>query len=101
MSALLSVPIASLPDQAFAPTMLAHSKDSISVGWQVVADKEGVTGRVRGYRLYMDNGLREDFEVVMNGETSPDIISHTVTGLSEGRPYRFYVEALNFVGVGP
>jgi hypothetical protein len=49
----------------------------------------------------MDNGLHEDFQVVMNGETSPDILTHTVTGLQEGRPYRFKVDASNFVGVGP
>jgi hypothetical protein len=81
--------------------MVSHSEDSITVSWQVVSDKQGEAGRILGYKLYMDNGLHEDFQVVMNGETSPDILTHTVTGLQEGRPYRFKVDASNFVGVGP
>jgi hypothetical protein len=48
----------------------------------------------------MDNGKREDFSLVFNGENSPDSLEYTVENLTAGRPYRFYVEAVNFVATG-
>jgi hypothetical protein len=50
----------------------------------------------------MDNGHNENFELVWNGEGMPDVLDYiTVEELEHGRPYRFYVQAINFVGVGP
>jgi hypothetical protein len=39
----------------------------------------------------MDNGLHEDFDLVFDGEFSPDARIFTATQLISGRPYRFYV----------
>jgi hypothetical protein len=49
----------------------------------------------------MDNGYNENFAKVWSGEGMPDVRNYTTTGeLVQGRPYRFYVEAINTVGTG-
>ena len=101
MSAGLSVAVAELPAQCLPPEMVSHSEHEIQVSWRATAEPEGEAGRILGYRLYMDNGLKEDFEVVMDGSASPDIFTFTASGLVAGRPYSFKVEAVNRVGTGP
>jgi hypothetical protein len=49
----------------------------------------------------MDNGYNENFELVFNGAGLPDVRYFTSTDLVTGRPYRFYVQALNYAGVSP
>ena len=49
----------------------------------------------------MDNGYNEDFELAYDGRGFPDIRNYTAFNLIQGRPYRFYVQAINFVGTGP
>jgi hypothetical protein len=47
----------------------------------------------------MDNGYNENFNIIWNGEGKPDVRIYTAANLTTGRPYRFYLQALNFVGV--
>jgi hypothetical protein len=49
----------------------------------------------------MDNGLRGDFELVYNGEGVPTARYFEATTSEPGRPYRFYVIAINSVGESP
>lgn len=46
----------------------------------------------------MDNGLNENFQIVWNGQGQSDTLFYNVTGLISGRPYRFYVIAINAAG---
>lgn len=46
----------------------------------------------------MDNGLNENFKIVWNGRGNSDTLYYNVTGLYTGRPYRFYVIAINSAG---
>lgn len=46
----------------------------------------------------MDNGFNENFSLVYNGAGIPDMRSYTASGLVTGRPYRFYLQALNYAG---
>jgi hypothetical protein len=49
----------------------------------------------------MDNGLKENFQLVWNGEGLPDVRYYTTeSALITGRPYRFKVQAINTVGLG-
>ncbi len=48
------------------------------------------------YLVYMDDGSHGNFQVVHQGIES--ILTTTVTGLTSGIPYRFYVVAQNYVG---
>jgi len=48
----------------------------------------------------MDDGTHQDFSLVMNGYGFPDVLSYQAIGLITGRPYRFYVQALNIIGKG-
>ena len=43
----------------------------------------------------MDNGLRGDFELVYNGEGVPKAKYYEAMPSEPGRPYRFYVIAIN------
>jgi hypothetical protein len=40
------------------------------------------------------------FSMVYNGPTNPYVTSINVTGLTTGLAYSFYVQAINFNGVG-
>jgi hypothetical protein len=91
MSARLSVAVADLPAQCLPPQMVSHSEHEIQVSWQAVPEPEGRAGRILGYRLFMDNGFKEDFELVMDGSASPNIFTFTASDLVAGKPYRFKV----------
>ena len=100
-SSIVSVPIAAYPA---APTGLARTtstKTSITVAWNKSIDTELPAGLITGYHLYMDNGLRGDFELVYNGEGVPTVRSFEASGLVTGLPYRFHVVAFNHVGQSP
>lgn len=71
--------------------MTSHSESALTVSWSSVSDQAGDAGKIIGYRLFMDNGLHEDFTLVFDGEASPDQLSYTAEELVAGRPYRFYV----------
>lgn len=48
----------------------------------------------------MDNGYNEDFALIFNGLGFPDVTMFKATGLVTGQYYRFYVQAVNIIGVG-
>lgn len=49
----------------------------------------------------MDEGLAQDFRLVFNGDGLPDVRYFNASSLVTGRPYRFYLQALNYAGVSP
>jgi hypothetical protein len=61
------------------------------VEWAEASNQQGAAGKISGYYLYIDNGFHENFQVVWNGEGTPDVRSHTSVGLTTGRPYQFKV----------
>ena len=103
-SSIVTVPVADYPD---APTGLQRvqsivpGRTSIWLEWDVVADTQLPAGQLTGYKLWMDNGLHGDFELVYNGEGVPDVRTFEANGLVTGRPYRFYAVAVNHVGESP
>ena len=99
LSPLLSIPVADQPSKPTAVALLDHSYSTISVSWSKSANTQGTLGVITGYHLYMDNGYHEDFALVFNGEGLPDVRSFVAAGLVSGRPYRFYVQALNYAGI--
>ena len=88
---ILTVPVADIPLAPAAPSLVLHSQNYITVEWAETSDQQGAAGKISGYYLYMDNGFHENFQVVWNGEGTPDVRSHTSVGLTAGRPYQFKV----------
>ena len=69
--------------------MIDHNRNLISVAWPAASNTQGTVGVITGYKLLMDNGFNENFELVFDGSGLPDVRSFTATGLTVGRPYRF------------
>lgn len=46
----------------------------------------------------MDDGLYGSFSLLYDGNGYPTTLTATATGLTSGRPYRFYLVAINYVG---
>ena len=96
---MVVVGVADLPSQPSAPTRsTGTSKSSITVLWSSVSDTQSTAGTITGYYLYMDDGNNGDFSVVYNGAGLPSTLTSTITGLTTGLPYRFYVTAVNYIG---
>ena len=78
-----------------APTGLispAQTNNSISLKWNASTDNKGVTG----YRVYKVGGNRKNsLNTLVATVTFPN---HTVTGLSKGTSYAFYVTAIDASG---
>ena len=55
---------------------------------------------IRGYILYMDEGLGGPFQVVYDGRLNPKLVEYRVNGLIPGRTYRFKVKAVDYNGQG-
>ena len=72
-SSVVTVPIAAYPAQVTGLIRTASSKTSISVTWDKATDTQLPAGLIRGYRLYMDNGLHGDFALVYDGEGVPTV----------------------------
>jgi len=68
-----------------------------------VSDGAGGPGSIiRGYKLYMDDGLGGPFTILYDtSPLSPQILNYLATGLASNLVYRFKVAAVNFNGVGP
>ena len=56
---------------------------------------------LRGYELYVDDGLGGPFKQAYDGFNKPYETSFVATNLVPGRTYRAYARALNVVGEGP
>jgi hypothetical protein len=53
-----------------------------------------------GFHLYMSEKGSGKFSKIHDGTYNLDIKFFNVTGLTTGKAYSFYVEAVNFNGVG-
>ena len=94
----LRVALSELPDQPSAPSKddSLSSSSTIMVTWTAVANEDVPT---LGYYLYMDGGNNGEYELVFDGKNQPGITQYLVSGLEEGRAYRFKVAALNYNGL--
>ena len=90
------VELASLPPKPASPSIdrVRSTLTSLYVQWLSPA------ANTLGYRLYMSEKGQGQFNKVYDGTTNRDIRSANVTGLVTGKVYSFYVEAVNFNGVG-
>ena len=90
------VQLASLPSKPAAPT-IDRSKctlTSIYVEWTSPGPD------TEGFHLYMSEKGSGKFSKIHDGTYNLDIKFFNVTGLTTGKAYSFYVEAVNFNGVG-
>lgn len=55
---------------------------------------------IKGYYLWVDDGLEGDFNIVYDGSTNPALLHYLVSNLVPGRTYSFKVQALNINGLG-
>lgn len=89
------------PGAPAAPTAVVASSTSITVSWAAPASDGG--SAVQGYRLYVSSasdGVTFSAAVLSNPTTLITLTSKTLTGLTSGSTYRFYVSAVNSVGEG-
>ncbi|CAE8682347.1 unnamed protein product [Polarella glacialis] len=95
---------ASLPVKVQGLNATSVSSTELLFAWQpLVGTVEiGSTDQtiLRGYELFMDDGLGGRFTRAYDGYNKPYEIYHVATGLVPGRTYRGYVRALNIVGTG-
>lgn len=90
------VALAALPAKPAAPTIDRSRCTLTSLYVQWVSPGADTTG----YRLYMSEKGSGVFSKIYDGTTSRDTRYMNVTGLTTGKVYSFYVEAINFNGVG-
>ena len=103
-SELLSVAANSPPVKANTPLVdySLSSRTSIFVSWVLNSDGLGEGGLISGYKLYMDNGLGGDFNVVMNTVGySSQLREYLAVNLTESLQYRFKLEAYNYNELAP
>lgn len=100
----MSVAANSPPSQAATPYVdyTYSTRSSIFVKWNLNQDGLGVGGLISGYKLYMDDGIGGDFQVVMDtvGYTS-QIQEHLAVNLTASLEYRFQLEAYNYNELAP
>ena len=92
------------PAQPDAPTVLYQysSNTSLYVTWTLVSDGTGAGGKIKGYKLYADDGHGGVFTMIYSTvDISPKIDYYLMTALTRALPYRFKLEAYNFNGAGP
>ena len=99
-SQVVTLPLADAPDKpAQAPQLISSDKTSISVRWSRALDTQTPAGTIIGHHLYVDDGNSGDYSLAFSGKDYPAIVTYTVTGLTTGLPYRFYIVSENFVGL--
>ena len=94
-SQLLSVGLGSFPSVPAAPTRYSsgNSVNSIGVEWAVLT---GQTLPVTAYELYVDDGTSINYKLLYRGGSTQYILANT----NPSSTYTFYVDAINFNGVG-
>ena len=92
----LAVLLKPLPSAPAAPTVDLSRSTLTSAYVQWISPGSDTTG----YRLYMSEEGEGVFRMIYDGSTNDDVTYANVTGLITGESYSFYVEALNFNGVG-
>jgi len=85
-----------LPSAPAAPTIDLSRSTLTSAYVQWTSPGTDTTG----YRLYMSLQGEGIFRLIYDGSTNNEVTYANVTGLITGESYSFYVEALNFNGVG-
>ena len=68
-TASTSVALASLPDVAAAPVRLAgvSTESKIVLQWTAPTSYDTPGGDITGFRLWMDDGLGGDYEIIYDG----------------------------------
>ena len=89
---------AALPAAPNTPVVTLSSSTQITLEWTQDPSTDGGSS-IFDYIVYFDNGVSQNQEVAI-GSTANQL-THTQTGLSQGTPYKFWVAAKNFIGVGP
>lgn len=84
-----------MPAAPDAPVRLNSTENSITVEWRTPSDSDLT---VRGFELYMDDGLTTDLLPVYVGSSRPDVLRFVATELTTGLPYRFAVRAVSVNG---
>lgn len=90
------IALAALPAKPAAPVIVRSrcTLTSIYVTWvSPGADTQG-------FRLYMSEKGSGVFKKIYDGTMNKDTVFFNMTGLITGKAYSFYVEAINFNGVG-
>jgi hypothetical protein len=73
----------------------------MTIRWDAVSvpEEDLPSGEITYYKLYMDDGLYGDFELIT--KVAGSITQISVNNLVPGRPYRFSLLAANFNQEGP
>ena len=98
-SEILSIAASDPPNQAATPTVdySISNKNSLFVTWQITLDSISPGGIITGYKLYADDGLGGNFNVILNTVgLSSKINEYLFTGLITSRLYRFKIIAYNY-----
>lgn len=85
-----------VPAAPSAPTQVSTTRTSITVAWLPPASSDLA---VKGYVLSMDDGINGEFKPIFIGTNRPDVLTYQVGDLITGRPYRFYVQAMDENGI--
>ena len=100
-SEILYVTAHSPPLKPATPTVnyAFSSNSSLYVQWALNSDVTGPGGKIKGYKLYADDGRGGLFKMIYSTvDVSPAIDHYLFTGLTKALPYRFRLEAYNFNG---
>jgi titin len=89
--------LASRPAVPAAPSRLASTRNSLTVGWPQGSDGGSP---ISGYRLYQVTVRTGAESLAYDGARIPTVTSTLVGDLEEGEYYRFRVAAINRVGEG-
>jgi len=96
---------ASLPGQVTGLNATHVSATELLFNWMPLlgTTEIGSTdyGILKGYELWMDDGLGGKFTRAYDGYNKPFETYFVATGLVPGRTYRSYVRGMNVVGAGP
>lgn len=89
--------VADVPDAPAAPTRDQATESTIVVAWNAPANNGGTV--VTGFRLYMNDFDTDEWVLIYDGANVDSVFTYEVTGLTTGHYYRFYVTAINDIGV--
>ncbi|CAK9003288.1 Titin (Connectin), partial [Durusdinium trenchii] len=96
---------ASLPGQVTGLNATHVSSTELLFNWMPLLGTTEIGSTdfsiLRGYELWMDDGLGGKFSRTYDGYNKPFETYFVATGLVPGRVYRSYVRGINLVGAGP
>jgi hypothetical protein len=90
-----------LPNAPAAPTITSKTSNSVTISWSAPSDPGGYAATTLRYKVKWTNASGGSLIAVE--ETAVNATSATITGLTPGETYQFYVAAMNDVvptGIG-